>query len=187
LRSSKALSRLTAFAALRRSPPSPASGRGEERKQPLPFSRRISRPRFDFGRAREETRARGTPGPRGTRRPDRLAALRRDDISRKDTVRNSAKSANSPASRARCLKPAPHDPRWTDLSGSGAFVSADQRLSTAIWSHGMSGGRHRGTTCHRRPRRDARLAHRDRAASAAGAGCTSLHPDIRPPPPVPAS
>ena len=27
------------------------------------------------------------------------------------------KSAISPASRARCLKPAPHDPRWTDLSG----------------------------------------------------------------------
>ena len=27
------------------------------------------------------------------------------------------KSANSPASRARCLKPALHDPRWPDLSG----------------------------------------------------------------------
>ena len=33
------------------------------------------------------------------------------------------KSAISPASRARCLKPAPHDPRWTDLSGDLACAS----------------------------------------------------------------
>jgi hypothetical protein len=51
-----------------------------------------------------------------THGPDPLASIRQNGASRKvpSVCRAFRKSAISPASRARCLKPAPHDPRWTD-------------------------------------------------------------------------
>ena len=84
------------------------------------------------------------------------------------------KSAMSPASRARCLKPAPHDPRWTDLSG--AFAHAKRAYpplfgATACLAVGTA-VRHATD----KPPGDARLAHRDRVASAAAARVCVLHP-----------
>jgi hypothetical protein len=74
-----------------------------------------------------------------------LARRKRNDISRSDAVRfcEYRKSAISPASRARCLKPAPHDPRWTDLSGSAPLADRDQCLSTAAGASTCLGGWHR--------------------------------------------
>ena len=86
----------------------------------------------------------------------------------------SRKSAISPASRARCLKPAPHDPRWTDLSGFRPHRRGS--LSTASGASACLGGWHRRYDMPPRAPGDARLARRDRAASAAGRGCPSLHP-----------
>jgi hypothetical protein len=54
-------------------------------------------------------RRRGTPGSRKTHGPPRLAARRQSGCE----IR---KSAVSPASRARCLRLAPHDPRWAQFS-----------------------------------------------------------------------
>ena len=69
------------------SAPSPASGRGEKREeQPPAFSRRGLRPRFVKVRTLERRRARGTPGPRRTRGPDCLAAIRRGGISRSNAA-----------------------------------------------------------------------------------------------------
>ena len=99
--------------------------------QPSAFSRRGLRPSFAKVRAAGEARARGTPGPVADKftisrkPPDRTRGLRRLAAPKRDDAFDEApsgvvnrKSAISPASRARCLKPALHDPRWTDLSGT---------------------------------------------------------------------
>ena len=84
------------------------------------------------------------------------------------------KSAISPASRARCLKPALHDPRWTDLSGPARSMQAGAYPPLVgpdcTPAMGIAFGR-----SHPMPR-DPRLADRDRAASAVAARVCVLHP-----------
>jgi hypothetical protein len=81
----------------------------------------------------KKERARGTPEsgapaslrkarkpPTRTHGPPRLAAKERDDNlgrGHRPAV-NNRKSAGSPASRVRCLRLAPHDPRWSRFQGS---------------------------------------------------------------------
>src|SRR5437763_818496 len=97
------------------------------------------------------------------------------------------KSANSPASRARCLKPTPPDPRWPYPFRAARFEDRDQRLTTAagprhVWAVGTA-----GTTC----RQKAPVAHGWCAGTGqlrlpgGGVRLCTLIP--RPPPPVPAS
>jgi hypothetical protein len=85
------------------------------------------------------------------------------------------KSAVPPASRARCLRLAPRDPRWADLSG----FTPTHRFR--VLQHLTVG--HRGTMLRRRTPGDARLAHRDHAAWAAVRGLRRPHHRHRPNPP----
>jgi hypothetical protein len=94
-------------------------------------------------------------------------------IKRRSDCRN-RKSAISPASRARCLKPAPHDPRWTYLSGFRPHRRGS--LSTASGASTCLDGWHRRYDMPPRAPGDARLARRDRAASAVSARVCVLHP-----------
>ena len=89
-------------------------------------------------------------------------------------ISRNRKSAISPASRARCLKPAPHGPRWTDLSGSLAFGSEAYPPLWGPRQHAGDGQSPSGTPP--RAPSDARLARRDRAASAVATRVCVLHP-----------
>ena len=76
-------------------------------------------------------------------------------------------SRSRPAFRARCLRLAPQNPRWADLSGSASFESSDRSLPTAL---GPSATLTRLASRFALPPRKpsgARLARRDFAAWAA--------------------
>ena len=168
------LIRLTpaAFATL-----SPLRGARERKQGNRPHSRGALRARgLILRRALEMRRAHGTPGPGRTRGPQPLARLKRSDASRRSAARIVV-TASPPTLRrpARGVsKPAPHDPRWTDLSGFRPHRRGS--LSTASGASTCLGGWHRRYDTPPRAPGDARLARRDRAASAAGRGCPSLHP-----------
>ena len=86
-----------------------------------------------------------------------------------------------PASRARCLRLAPHEPRWTyraPLSRGPCSIHrwrASSALRPSAWQRRMQAAKE--GPC------DARQARRARAAWAALAGCVTPAP--RPPPPTP--
>ena len=84
------------------------------------------------------------------------------------------KSAISPASRARCLKPALYDPRWSYRFGLPC--SREGCLTTAVGASTCLGGWHRRYDMPPRAPGDARLARRDRAASAVATRVCVLHP-----------
>ena len=117
-----------------------------------------------WGRCAASQKGEGGAGRRGPDGPTDLIASRQSGSAvRLPQVRH------SPASRARCLKPAPHDPRWTDLSGSGRFLASRASAYPPLMGLGCTpamglafGHSHPGPP-------DARLARRDRTASAAPA------------------
>ena len=97
------------------------------------------------------------------------------------------KSASPKASRARCLRFAPHGPRWTDLSGDPPLlIELEGRLSTAL---GPRSGRQ---TCDRLPvsaitgPRGARQARRDTCGLDRRALASHLRCKVIPRPPLPA-
>ena len=143
--------------------------------QPPAFSRRVARSRCEKKRARKPDGRAGRrvlDGPAGLRLSrDASGAMLFDEA---PLGCRSRKSAISPASRARCLKPAPHDPRWTDLSGFRPRRRGS--LSTASGTSACLGGWHRRYDMPPRAPGDARLARRDRAASAVATRVCVLHP-----------
>ena len=83
------------------------------------------------------------------------------------------KSANSPASRARCLKPALHGPRWTDRFG---FLRSREETYPPLRGQ-IDASRYDPASIDRRWSPVARgMACRDRAASAAVLGRYVRHP-----------
>ena len=120
--------------------------------------------------------AHGTPGPRRTHGPRRLAAPRLAEIENR-------KSAGRPASRARCFRLAPQDPRWAYCSGASLTCGA-WRLPTVTGATEPQ----RRLQLWRQIRNvafpDAQRARQDPTAWAASDRVRYARP-LRPPPPVP--
>jgi hypothetical protein len=107
---------------------------------------------------------------------------------------NCRKSAGSPASRARCLRLAPRDPRWADLSGAAPFSGFRGSAPThRSRDQTAPGGRYRGTVLRRRPlvtrgwrAGTTRLGPPARAQRSAPTGHRPNRPDVSGPVPKPA-
>jgi len=161
--------------------PLPQAGEGRKESQPSPFSRRVCvRVMSSRNAAKNEGGAgRRGPGmqaqPAGTRGPDCLAATGRSDASRSSAARLGSPQVRHFSSVPRAVLEAL---LWAAPGGLSfqAPCSREGRLSTAVGASTGLGGWHRRYDLPPRAPGGARLARRDRSASAVATRVCVLHP-----------